>query len=26
MDALEALGIRDDDLVVMHTLEFEYLR
>lgn len=26
IDALDALGIKDDDLVVMHTLEFEYLR
>jgi GTPase len=26
IDALEAQGIQDDDLVVMHTLEFEYMR
>ncbi|MHB1483190.1 MAG: GTPase ObgE [Saccharofermentanales bacterium] len=26
IDALEAKGIKEDDLVVMHTLEFEYMK
>jgi GTP-binding protein len=26
IDALEAKGIQEDDLVVMHTLEFEFLK